>query len=148
MNQEHKDIIINMVAEMGISHTLDIIGGDKDIIRRTYINNPESYIDYLIGNLHPMKDSYGLTRWVYDYKVNILHYDDNSNEILIDDFIWNFFYKSIMQFDDRTIETIFSKWLYKHYPKLSERKPIPYTDWWVMDIKLKEMTKKIDRMSL
>ena len=53
-----------------------------------------------------------------------------------------------MQFDDRTIETIFSKWLYKHYPKLSERKPIPYTDWWVMDIKLKEMTKKIDRMSL
>ena len=148
MNQEHKDIIINMVAEMGISHTLDIIGGDKDIIRRTYINNPESYIDYLIGNLHPMKDSYGLTLWVYDYKVNILHYEDNSNEIHIDDFIWNFFYKSIMQFDDRTIETIFSKWLYKHYPKLSERKPIPYTDWWVMDIKLKEMTKKIDRMSL
>ena len=140
MNQEHKDIIINMVAEMGIINTLDIFGGDKDIIRRTYINNPESYIDYLIGNLHPMKDSYGLTRWVYKYEVNILHYDDNSNEILIDDFIWNFFYKSIMQFDDRTIETIFSKWLYKHYPKLSERKPIPYTDWWDIGIQLKELT--------
>ena len=122
-----------MVNEIGISNTLDIIGGDKDIIRKVYIDNPESYLDYLIGNLHPMKDSYGITRWVYEYKVNILHYEDNSNEILIDDLIWNFFYKSVMIFDDRTIESILTKWLYKHYPKLSERKPIPYTDWWVME---------------
>ena len=133
MNQEHKDIIINMVNDIGISNTIDIIGGDKDIIRNVYIDNPESYLDYLIGNLHPMKDSYGITRWVYEYKVNILHYEDNSNEILIDDLIWNFFYKSVMIFDDRTIESILTKWLYKHYPKLSERKPIPYTDWWVME---------------
>jgi len=133
MKKEHKDTIINMVNEIGISNTLDIIGGDKDIIRKVYIDNPESYLDYLIGNLHPMKDSYGITRWVYEYKVNILHYEDNSNEILIDDLIWNFFYKSVMIFDDRTIESILTKWLYKHYPKLSERKPIPYTDWWVME---------------
>lgn len=140
MNQEQKEVIIKSVNEIGLTDTLTIFGGNEDIIRKAYIDNPERYLDYLIGNLHPMKDSYGLTRWVYDYKVNILHYDDNSNEILIDDFIWNFFYKSIMQFDDRTIETIFSKWLYKHYPKLSERKPIPYTDWWDIGIKLKELT--------
>ena len=133
MNQEHKDIIINMVNDIGISNTIDIIGGDKDIIRNVYIDNPESYLDYLIGNLYPMKDSYGLNRLVYEYKVNVLHYEDSTDTILIDDFIWNYFYKSVMQFDDRTIESIFTKWLYKHYPKLSERKPIPYTDWWVME---------------
>ena len=140
MNQEQKELIINSVKELGIADTLTIFGGDKDIIRKVYIDYPESYLDYLIGNLYPMKDSYGLNRWVYEYKVNILHYDDNSNEILIDDFIWNFFYKSVMQFDDRTIESIFTKWLCKYYPELSERKPIPYTDWWDIGIKLKELT--------
>ena len=129
MKKEHKDTIINMVNEIGISNTLDIIGGNKDIIRKVYTDNPESYLDYLIGNLYPMKDTYGLNRLVYEYKDNILHYEDSTDTILIDDYIWNYFYKSVMQFDDRTIESIFTKWLYKHYPKLSERKPIPYTDW-------------------
>ena len=136
MKKEHKDTIINMVNEIGISNTLDIIGGDKDIIRKVYIDNPESYLDYLIGKLHPMKDTYGINRWVYEYKVNILHYEDSTDTILIDDYIWNYFYKSVMQFNDRTIESIFTKWLYKHYPKLSERKPIPYTDWWDMEKKI------------
>ena len=136
MKKEHKDTIINMVNEIGISNTLDIIGGDKDIIRKVYIDYPESYLDYLIGKLHPMKDTYGINRWVYEYKVNILHYEDSTDTILIDDYIWNYFYKSVMQFDDRTIESIFTKWLYKHYPKLSERKPIPYTDWWDMEKKI------------
>lgn len=140
MKKEHKDTIINMVNEIGISNTLDIIGGDKDIIRKVYIDNPESYLDYLIGKLHPMKDTYGINRWVYEYKVNILHYEDSTDTILIDDYIWNYFYKSVMQFDDRTIESIFTKWLCKHYPELSERKPIPYTDWWDIGIKLKELT--------
>ena len=139
MNQEHKDTIINMVNEIGISNTLDIIGGDKDIIRKVYIDYPESYLDYLIGNLYPMKDSYGLNRLVYEYKVNVLHYEDSTDTILIDDYIWNYFYKSVMQFDDRTIESIFTKWLSKYYPELSERKPIPYTDWW-------DMEKKIDSL--
>ena len=115
MNQEHKDTIINMVNEIGISNTLDIIGGDKDIIRKVYIDYPESYLDYLIGNLYPMKDSYGLNRLVYEYKVNVLHYEDSTDTILIDDYIWNHFYKSVMQFDDRTIESIFTKWLSKYY---------------------------------
>ena len=70
MKKEHKDTIINMVNEIGISNTLDIIGGDKDIIRKVYIDYPESYLDYLIGKLHPMKDTYGINRWVYEYKVN------------------------------------------------------------------------------
>jgi hypothetical protein len=147
MKQEHKDTIINMVNEIGISNTLDIIGGDKDIIRNVYIDNPESYLDYLIGNLYPMKDTYGITRWVYEYKVNILHYEDSTDTILIDDYIWNYFYKSVMQFDDRTIEFIFTKWLCKHYPELSERKPIPYTDWWDMEKKISALADNLFSIS-
>lgn len=132
-----------MVNEIGISNTLDIIGGDKDIIRKVYIDYPESYLDYLIGNLYPMKDTYGLNRLVYEYKDNILHYEDSTDTILIDDFIWNHFYKSVMQFNDRTIESIFTKWLCKHYPELSERKPIPYTDWWDMEKKIEALGDKL-----
>ena len=147
MKKEHKDTIINMVNDIGISNTLDIIGGDKDIIRKVYIDYPESYLDYLIGNLYPMKDSYGLNRWVYEYKVNILHYEDSTDTILIDDFIWNYFYKSVMQFDDRTIESIFTKWLSKYYPELSERKPIPYTDWWDMEKKIESLGDRLLNIS-
>ena len=129
MKKEHKDTIINMVNEIGISNTLDIIGGDKDIIRKAYIDNPESYIDYLIGNLIPVKDDYGNTRWTYIYKYNILTYNQEiSNEIYIDNYIWNFFYKSVMQFDETKIETLFTEWLYKHYPKLSHLKPKVYSE--------------------
>jgi hypothetical protein len=128
MKQQHIDRIKKMVSDVGISQSLKQLGGDKDIIRQVYIDNPESYLDVLIGNLYPIKDGVGNTRWSYQYKRDILRYEDNSNEIDIDDYIWNFFYKSIMQFDDNKIETIFTKWLYKHYPKLSERKPKPVND--------------------
>ena len=48
----------------------------------------------------------------------------------MDDFIWNYFYGGIMQFDKTKIEKIFTEWLSKHYPKLSERKPMVYSDYW------------------
>jgi len=130
MNQQHIDRIKKLVNDEGISHTLNLFGGNKDIIRKVYTDNPESYIDYLIGNLIPVKDDYGNTRWTYIYKSNILTYNQEvSNEIYIDDYIWNFFYKSIMQFDNTKIETLFTEWLYKHYPKLSHLKPKVYSDY-------------------
>jgi hypothetical protein len=130
MNQQHIDRIKKLVNDEGISHTLNLFGGNKDIIRKVYTDNPESYIDYLIGNLYPVKDDYGNTRWCYVYKHNILTYNQEiSNEIYIDDYIWNFFYKSIMQFDGTKIENLFTEWLYKHYPKLSHLKPKVYSDY-------------------
>ena len=130
MNQQHIDRIKKLVNDEGISHTLNLFGGNKDIIRKVYTDNPESYIDYLIGNLIPVKDVYGNTRWTYIYKYNILTYNQEiSNEIYIDNYIWNFFYKSVMQFDETKIETIFSEWLYKHYPKLSHLKPKVYSEY-------------------
>ena len=130
MNQQHIDRIKKMVNDEGISHTLNLLGGNKDIIQKVYTDNPESYIDYLIGNLIPVKDDYGNTRWTYRYKSNILTYNQEvSNEIYIDDYIWNFFYKSIMQFDNTKIESLFTEWLCKHYPKLSHLKPKVYSDY-------------------
>jgi len=130
MKQQHIDRIKKLVNDEGICHTLNLFGGNKDIIRKVYTDNPESYIDYLIGNLIPVKDDYGNTRWTYIYKSNILTYNQEvSNEIYIDDYIWNFFYKSIMQFDNTKIETLFTEWLYKHYPKLSHLKPKVYSDY-------------------
>lgn len=130
MKQQHIDRIKKLVKDNGIYNTLNICGGNKDIIRKVYTDNPESYIDYLIGNLIPVKDVYGNTRWTYIYKYNILTYNQEiSNEIYIDDYIWNFFYKSIMQFDNTKIENLFTEWLYKHYPKLSHLKPKVYSDY-------------------
>lgn len=130
MNQQHITKIKDTVNEIGLIGALNIFGGDKSIIRKAYIDNPESYLDYLIGNLNVVKSEYKMTRLVYNYKKNILTYDDDSNEIYVDDFIWNYFYGSIMQFDKTKIETIITEWLFKHYPKLSERKPMVYSDLW------------------
>ena len=145
MNQKQIDKIHDLVNETGIGNTLSIFGGDNNIIRKAYIDNPEAYINYLIGNLHPIKDCIGLTRWTYMYSETILSYDDVSNDIYIDDFTWNFFYKGILQFDDDKISKLFTKWLYKHYPKLSERKPKPYTDRWDIDMRLKQVGLKLNR---
>jgi hypothetical protein len=130
MNQQHITKIKDTVNEIGLIGTLDIFGGDKSIIRKAYIDNPESYLDYLIGNLNVVKNEYKMTRLVYNYKNNILTYEDDSNEIYVDDFIWNYFYGGVMQFDKTKIETIITEWLFKHYPKLSERKPMVYSDLW------------------
>ena len=145
MNQEQIDKIHNLVNEAGIIDTLSIFGGNKDIIRKAYIDNPESYLDYLIGNLNPTKESHGITRWVYMYKQPILSYDDYSNDIYIDDFIWNFFYKSTLHFNDDEISKLFTEWINKHYPKLSERKPKVCTDMWDIDMRLKDVGRRLNR---
>ena len=130
MNQFHIDKIKQLVNQDGLINAINLLGGNKDIIRKVYTDNPESYLDYLIGNLNVVKNEYKMTRWVYNYKTNILTYEDDSNEIYVDDFIWNYFYGGIMQFDKTKIEKIFTEWLFKHYPKLSERKPMVYSDLW------------------
>lgn len=73
MNQQHIDRIKKLVNDEGISHTLDLFGGNKDIIRKVYTDNPESYIDYLIGNLCPVKDDYGNTRWSHPLLRNFIN---------------------------------------------------------------------------
>jgi len=145
MNQEQIDKIHNLVNKTGIINTIYIFGGNKDIIKDAYINKPEAYLDYLIGNLNPTKESHGLTRWVYMYKQIILSYDDYSNDSYIDNFIRDFFYKGTLHFNDDKIAKLFTSWLYKHHPKLSERKPKVYTSFCNIDMKLKDVERRLNR---
>ncbi len=46
------DKIKDTVNKYGIITTLKLFGGNKDIIKQAYIDNPESYLDYLIGNIN------------------------------------------------------------------------------------------------
>jgi hypothetical protein len=135
MKQQHIDRIKKMVADDGLSNAIKLLGGNKDIIQKVYTDNPESYLDYLIGNLIPVKDDYGNTRWTYIYKSNIFTTYDNDGMVYVDDFIWNYFYGGIMQFDKTKIRCIISEWLYKHIPSLSGRIPTVYSE--IDDIKRK-----------
>ena len=130
MKQEHIDKIKTWVNEDGLIYVINQIEGGKDIIRKVYTDNPESYLDYLIDNLIPMDSSgYIKKAWTYYLKKNIfLVYEDNLDIVTVDDFIWNYFYRGVMQFDNTKIESIFTKWFYKHIPELSEKKPISYSD--------------------
>lgn len=137
MNQQQIDKIRETVNAHGLSKTISLFGGSEDIIRQAYIDNPESYLDYLIDNIVPMDGSDYINKaWTYNLKKNIfIVYDDNQDFVTVDDYIWNFFYKGVMQFDNTKIESIFTKWFYKHIPELSEKKPISYSD--IDDIKRK-----------
>ena len=130
MRQQQINKIKGLVNELGLIGTLNIFGGEKEIVRQVYIDNPESYLDYLIDNLTPMESSgYVKKAWTYYLKKNIfLIYEDNQDIVTVDDYIWNYFYRGIMQFDNTKIESIFTEWFYKHIPELSEKKPISYSD--------------------
>ena len=130
MNQQQIDKIRETVNTHGLSKTISLFGDNKDIIRQAYIDNPESYLDYLIDNIVPMDGSDFINKaWTYNFKKNIfIVYDDNQDIVTVDDYIWNFFYRGVMQFDNTKIESIFTEWFYKHIPELSEKKPISYSD--------------------
>jgi hypothetical protein len=128
MKQVHIDKIKKLVADDGIDHTLTIFGGDKDIVRKAYIDNPISFMDMYIGKLTPCQfNSY--TYWYnHNIEIIIVQFKDSPDVIYIYDFIWNHFYKSIMKFDDNKIELLLLQWLYKHYPSLSMIKLKPIDD--------------------
>ena len=130
MDDSNKNKIKELVINNGLIYVLNLFGDNKDIIRQVYIDNPESYLDYLIDDLIPMDSSgYVKKAWTYNFKKNIfIVYESDESFVSVDDFIWNYFYKGIMQFDNNKIESIFTKWFFKHIPELSEKKPIAYSD--------------------
>lgn len=129
MNKRFSNKVKGLVNELGLIGALNILGDEKGIIRQAYLDDPISYLDYLIGNLNLiMNQEIGRTVWSYNYKTNIFATYSDEDIVTVDDFIWNYFYKKIMLFDDTKIESIFTEWLYKHIPSLSEKKPIVYSD--------------------
>jgi hypothetical protein len=133
MNQEQKEVIIKSVNEIGLTDTLTIFGGNEDIIRKAYIDNPERYLDYLIGNLlkdykpvndeicflYPIEDNYEVIfeckRPSYEFKLNdVVH---------VSRFIWNYFYVNIMKFSYEEIQNTIKLWITKNIPDLSSLTP-------------------------
>ncbi len=108
-----------MVADDGLSNTLKLLGGNKDIIQTVYTDNPLSFMDCYINNLQHTQNTYTYSLWD-NYKLEVFTYFKDTPEVIyVNDFIWNYFYKSIMQFDDIKIELLILQWLYKHHPSLS-----------------------------
>ena len=141
MKQQHIDRIKKMVADDGLSNAIKLLGGNKDIIRKTYIDNPISYMDLYINNLQHTQSIYTYSLW-FNYKIEMFTYFKDTPEVIyVNDFIWNYFYKSIMQFDDIKIELLILQWLYKHYPSLSMTRLKVLTDQVHIHIQLQHLLK-------
>ena len=138
MEQKQKDVIINTVNDIGIIETINLFAGDKDIIRNAYIDNPERYMDYLIGNL--LKEHKPITDEIYFYKPIVIG-GYNNYEVIFEckrpDYefklngnlyvcrgIWNYFYVNFMGFTTKEIENIIKSWITKNIPDLSSLTPV------------------------
>ena len=138
MEQEHKEAIINSVNELGLPDTLTIVGGNKDIIRKAYIDKPERYMDYLIGNL--LKEHKPITDEIYFYKPIVIGGYNNYDAIFeckrpdyefklngnlyVSRGIWNYFYVNFMGFTTKEIENTIKSWITKNIPDLSSLTPV------------------------
>lgn len=138
MNQEHKDIIINSVKELGLADTLFIFGGNKDIIRKAYIDNPEIFMDYLIGNI--LKEHNPVTNEICFYRPIVIGDYNNvefifecqrpdcefklNGNVYVSRFIWNYFYVNFMNFSNEQIQNTIKSWITKNIPDLSSLTPV------------------------
>ena len=132
MTQEQKDTIINTVKDIGIRDTLKLIGGDKDIIRQVYIDNPESYLDNL--KYKPYVYEAGdrtLFKVTGDRNYSFAWFDLGNSIITINNTTIDFkFYESIMELSKNQTCGLFKDWLDKHYDGFVEIKrlrPILYS---------------------
>ena len=125
------DKIKDAVDKFGLITALKLFGGNKDIIKQAYSDNPESYLDYLIGNINiqygiNFTDNiyfrYGDTTIflckIYEYELK------NEGKIIVDDFIWNYFFLHIMDYNNEQIKSIIKSWLEKHIPSTKYLTPI------------------------
>ena len=126
------DKIKDTVNKYGIITTLKLFGGNKDIIKQAYIDNPESYLDYLIGNIITRYGSINFTDNIqfmygnttiflckkYEYELS------NGGKIIVDDFIWNYFFLHIMDYNNEQTKSIIKSWLEKHIPSTKHLTPI------------------------
>jgi len=136
MKQVHIDKIKKMVTDVGIRDTLKLLGGNKDIIRKVYTDNPISYLDNLKHKPYVYKAAdrtlFRVTRdknyhLVKNY--NFAWVDLGSNHLIINNHTTEYkFYKSIMELDTRQTCDLIKGWLDKHYDLIDiikNLKPIP-----------------------
>ena len=132
MNQKHIDRIKKMVTDVGIRDTLKLLGGNKDIIRKVYKDNPISYLDNLKHKplIYKTTDR-TLFRVRGDRNYSFAWFDMESNHIIINNTTTDFkFYESIMELDKRQTCYLIKGWLDKDYDgfvEIKRLKPILYS---------------------
>jgi len=132
MNQKHIDRIKKMVTDVGIRETLKLLGGNKDIIRKVYTDNPISYLDNLKHKPYiykaPDRTMFNVTG---DRTYSFAWFDLGRDYIIINNHTTEYkFYKSIMGLDIRQTCDLIKDWLDKHYDgfvEIKNLKPIPDT---------------------
>jgi hypothetical protein len=130
MKQQHIDRIKKMVTDVGIRETLNLFGGNKDIIRKVYSDNPISYLDNLKHKPYVYKAADRILFKVRgDRNYNFAWVDLGNDHIIINNTITDFkFYESIMGLDTSQTCNLIKGWLDKHYDGFVEIKnlsPLP-----------------------
>ena len=132
MKQEHIDRIKKLVTDVGIRDTLQLLGGNKDIIRKVYTDNPISYLENLKHKPYVYKAAdRTLFKIVNEANYNFAWVDLGSNHLIINNHTTDYkFYKSIMELDTSQTCELIKRWLDKHYDLtviIKNLKPIPDT---------------------
>jgi len=126
-NQSDKinDRIRSTVEKLGLEDALKIFGGNKDIIRRSYKDNPLSFLDQF-NNLKPViKD--GRIYYVNENNIPLFYYyQDEKNGYCYINFwkIWVFFL-IVFGYKYSEIQQLIKEWLGETY-NLGELTPKGY----------------------
>jgi hypothetical protein len=125
--------IKSAVNKYGLVTTLEIFGGNKDVIRQAYEDNPESYLDYLIGNIlvvkQPVTDKICFVHTETNYQIMFECYRtefefQKEGYVVVNDFIWNYFFLNVMNYTNVKTQQIIQSWLSKHIPNIKHLIPI------------------------
>jgi hypothetical protein len=112
--------IRSTVEKLGFENALKIFGGNKDIIRRSYQDNPSSFLNQF-NNLKPVVKG-ERTYYVNKDKLPLFFYYQNGDCYINYDRIWSFF-EDVFDYDYTEIQELIKIWLEKTY-NLGELTPL------------------------
>ena len=121
-NQSNKinNRIKSTVEKLGFENALKIFGGNKDIIRRAYEDNPSSFLNQFNNLKLVVKND--MTFYVNKDKLPLFFYYQNGDCYINYDRIWSFF-EDVFDYDYTEIQELIKIWLEKTY-NLGELTPL------------------------
>jgi hypothetical protein len=111
MNEKLKYKIRNAVDKLGLDQSLNLFG--KDILKQTYIDNPESYL-VQFNNLNPV-DKGDYIYYVDNDNLPLFYYNKKEQESKNGDYYINYyriwlFFEDVMGYDYTEIQEIIKEW--------------------------------------
>jgi hypothetical protein len=119
INEDQSDKLNNKirstVEKFGFENALKIFGGNKDIIRRAYEDNPSSFLNQF-NNLKPVVNDDRIYYVDENNKPLFYYYQDDENGYCYINFwrIWSFF-EDVMDYSHEETEQLIKKWLKETY---------------------------------